>query len=71
MTSWRVHKTRGTCRIVWCEAEECAIESGALVFRTQGRIVMAYAPWAWKTAQEEGRPPEEVEDERRGQAVRS
>lgn len=53
MRSWRVHKTRGTCKIVVVEADLVEFRDGCLIFLTMdNRVVMAYAPWAWKTVWE-------------------
>lgn len=60
--SFRVHKTRGTCKIVYVECHQIEFhQSGALLFwRNTGNLertlVMAYAPWAWKTVSEETAP---------------
>lgn len=57
--TFRVHKTRGTCKIVHVECHKVEIhQSGALLFwRNTGNLnmtlVMAYAPWAWKTVSED------------------
>ena len=58
MRRWRVHKTTGTSRVVIVEADNYQIETGCLLFRRaedDGRlaVVMAYAPWAWKSFSEE------------------
>ncbi len=54
MTIFRIHKTRGTCKIVNVEADRLCFEpSGVLSFWASGHLVMSYAPWAWKTACED------------------
>lgn len=50
---FKVHKARGTCKVVNVEAESCNIEYGCLVFRNGKTLVMSYAAWAWKTCHEE------------------
>jgi hypothetical protein len=47
---FRIHKTRGTTKIVNVEADFVEFEKGGAVsFWKKQRLVMAYAGWAWKT----------------------
>lgn len=53
---FRIHKTRGTSKFVNVFADRFEIVDGALVFWSGGRLVMAYAAWAWKTVVEDSNP---------------
>jgi hypothetical protein len=53
MRTFRIHKTRGSSKIVLVRAMSIRFEtSGALTFWQGKKLVMAYAPWAWKTVSE-------------------
>lgn len=54
MKCFRIHKTRGTCKIVNVYASEIRFESGgAISFWINEKLVMAYSKWAWKSVYEE------------------
>ena len=54
-----VHKKEGTTRVVTVEADAFEFEpSGVLSFWVKQRLVMAYAPTAWKTVYQEVSPDE-------------
>lgn len=53
MRTFRVHKTRGTCKIVNVCAERVEFNGGAALFWTGDLLVMAYSAWAWKSISNE------------------
>lgn len=53
LKTYRVHKSRGTCKIVNVEATHVRFRGGVAMFYRGQTLVMAYAPWAWKSISEE------------------